>query len=134
LCSGRVHVKAEQVVQRSIPLILLFVAGCSSGPTPDAIAAAEYVRSHYSNVEMVRLETEVPEYAAVAKITDGHRVKPWDSAAACAVRVRFSWRDGNRTTHDDWVVWVTGDHKALDWSSNSNRDNWRRYVRSFAKK
>src|ERR1700737_3914064 len=30
---------------------------------------------------------------------------PPDRPAACGVRVRFRYRDGGRTTSDDWVVW-----------------------------
>jgi hypothetical protein len=32
------------------------------------------------------------------------------------------------------VVWVTSDHKAIDWSGNPDGDKWRPYVQSFAKK
>jgi hypothetical protein len=49
------------------------------------------------------------------------------------VRVRFTWKDENRTTHDDMVVWVSGDHKAVGWSNNPNGDRWRQFVQSVAK-
>jgi hypothetical protein len=121
-------------MRRSIALVVfLFVAGCGFGPNPDTAAAEKFVRSSYSNVEIERLETEGPEYATVSKIPDSHRVKPADRPAACGVRVRFTWRDGNRTTHDDWVVWVTSDHQAIDRSGNGSGDNWRQLVRSAAK-
>jgi hypothetical protein len=41
----------------------------------------------------------------------GLRVTPSDRPAACGVPVRY--RDGGRTTSDDWVVRVTSDHKAI---------------------
>ena len=116
----------------------LFTAGCME--TPDHAAAADQaaaeacVRNAYSNVEMVKIAVEEPEYAAVSKVPDSHRTKPADSPATCGVRVRFTWRDENRTTHDDWVVWVTSDHKMIDWSSNPVGDKWRQYVQSAAKK
>jgi hypothetical protein len=48
--------------------------------------------------------------------------------------VRFRLRDGGRTTNDNAVVWVTGDHNAVDWTGNPDGDNRRQYVRRFAKK
>jgi hypothetical protein len=42
--------------------------------------------------------------------------------------------DTDKKIQDDWVVWVTSNHKAIDWSGNADGDNWRQYVRSFAKK
>jgi hypothetical protein len=42
--------------------------------------------------------------------------------------------DTDKKIQDDWVVWVTSNHKAVDWSGNADGDNWRQYVRSFAKK
>ncbi|HVS37620.1 MAG TPA: hypothetical protein VMS17_18805 [Gemmataceae bacterium] len=126
--------KRDYTMRWSIGLAFLFAVGCESGPNPDAVAAEKYVRSCYSNVEIVRIETEAPEYAAVSKIVDGSRTKPLDKPAACAVRVRFTWQEENRTTHDDWVVWVTSEHKAIAWTGNANRDQWRPYVQSCANK
>ena len=109
-------------------LTALCVVGCGTDSSQDAAAATAFVRSMYSNVDTTIVAVEKPEYATILKIPRK------GVAAACGVRVRFEWRDGNRTTHDDWVVWVTSDHKAIDWSGNADGDNWRRYVRSFAKK
>jgi hypothetical protein len=121
-------------MRRSICLVFLFLIGCGMGPNPDAVEAEKYVRSHYSNVEMVQIVAEEPEYAAVSKVPDSHRAKPSDQPPACGVRVRFTWRDEGRTTHDDWLVWVTNDHQPIDWSGNPAGDNWRQYLRSHAAK
>jgi hypothetical protein len=121
-------------MRRSIALVLLFVAGCGSGSSLDTAAAEKFVRSSYSNVDMVDLKVEGPEYATVSTIPESHRTKPADKPAACAVRVKFTWRDENRTTHDDWVVWVTGDHQVIDRTGNGDGDNWRQHVRAIAKK
>jgi hypothetical protein len=121
-------------MRRLIALAFLFAAGCATGPNPDAVAAEKYVRNGYTNVEMVQLESEEPEYAAFPKIPNSHRPKPADRPAACGVRVRFTWRDEGRTTHDDWLVWVTSDHEAIEWTSNPVGDNWRQYLRSHAAK
>jgi hypothetical protein len=76
-----------------------------------------------------------PEYATIPKIPKRNPKNPApDRSAACGVRVKFTWRDGSRTTHDDWVVWVTSDHKAVGWTDAHGGDNWRRYVQSFAEK
>jgi hypothetical protein len=122
------------IMRRSIALVFLFLAGCAASTEPDTDAARAYVRSGYSNVDIV-LDVEEPEYATIPKIPRDHLASSVpDRSAACGVRVRFTWRDGNRTTHDDWVVWVTSDHKAVGWSGNPDRDKWRQYVRSVAKK
>jgi hypothetical protein len=117
--------------------VALSVAGCGSTSKPDTDAAREFVRTVYSNpaIDVDVTLVEEPEYAAIPKIPRERLASSVpDRSAACGVRVRFSWRDENRTTHDDMVVWVTSDHKAVGWSSNPDRDNWRQYVRSVAKK
>ena len=121
-------------MQRSIALVFLFAVGCARAPNPDTGAAEKYVRNNYANVQITDIASEEPEYATVSKVPAGHRTKPSNKPVACGVRVRFTWRDGNRTTHDDWVVWVTSDHHAVDWSGNPDGDKWRQYVRSCAKK
>lgn len=124
-------------MRRSVALLLLFVVGCGTSSMPDTDAAREHVRSFYSSPAITLDITlnEEPEYATIPKIPRDHLANSVpDRSAACGVRVRFTWRDGNRTTHDDWVVWVTSDHKAAGWSSNPDGDKWRRYVRSVANK
>jgi len=108
-------------------LVFLFGIGCGTAPNADTLAARELLRSLNKYAEIVLVEG--PEYATIPKIP-----KPPDRSAACGVRIRFRWQDGGRTTNDDWVIWVTSDHKAIDWSGNPNGDNWREYVRSFARK
>ena len=123
-------------MRRFLALGLLFTAGCGTETKLDTDAAREFVRRSYSN-PAISLEItldEEPEYANLPKIPRGSNGTLSDKSAACGVRVRFTWRDEGRTTHDDWVVWVTSDHKAIDWVGNPERDNWRKYVRSFAKK
>ena len=125
-------------MRRSMVLVFLFAAGCGTETAPnlDTPAAREFVRSFYSSPAItldITLDEE-PEYATIPKIPRDHLASSVpDRSAACGVRVRFSYRDGNRTTHDDWVVWVTSDHKAVGWSGNPDGDKWRQYVRSFAK-
>jgi hypothetical protein len=120
-------------MRRSIALVFLFVVGCGSASNPDTVAARELVRSFYPSADSVIVEE--PEYATIPKIPKkGVGASPPDRPAACGVRVRFRYQDGGRTTSDDWVVWVTSDHKAIDWSGNPDGDKWRQYVRSFAKK
>jgi hypothetical protein len=124
-------------MRRSFALVFLFGIGCGTASNPDTLAAREHVRSFYSSPAITLDITlnEEPEYAAIPKIPKkGVGSSPADRPAACGVRVRFRHRDGGRTTSDDWVVWVTSDHKAIDWSGNPDGDNWRQYVRSFAKK
>jgi hypothetical protein len=126
-------------MRRSIVVIFLIAAGCETAPSPnpDTVAAWEHVRSFYSapHIRLYIAVGEEPEYATIPKIPRDHLASSVpDRSAACGVRVRFTWRDENRTTHDDWVVWVTSDHKAVGWSSNPNGDNWRQYVRSVAQK
>jgi hypothetical protein len=124
-------------MRRSVALFLLFVVGCGTSSKPDTDAAREKVRSFYSSpaISLDITLNEEPEYAAIPKIPRDHLARSVpDRSAACGVRVRFTWRDGNRTTHDDWVVWVTSDHKAVGWSGNPAGDNWRQFVRSFATK
>jgi len=120
-------------MRRSIAFVFLFVAGCETGQNPDTVAARELVRSLYSNVDATILVVEEPEYATIPKIRRGSGGTLSDKSAACGVRVKFEWRYGGRTTHDDWVVWVTSDHKAVDWVGNPDGDKWRPYVRSLAK-
>jgi hypothetical protein len=124
-------------MRRSIALVFLVVAGCGPASKADSDAAREFVRSFYSSPDItldLTLDGE-PEYAAIPKIPRDHLVSSApDRSAACGVRVRFTYRDGNRTTHDDWIVWVASDHKAVGWSGNPDGDKWRQYVRSLAKK
>jgi hypothetical protein len=124
-------------MRRSVALLLLFVVGCGTSSKPDTDAAREHVRSFYSSPAIsldITLDEE-PEYAIIPKIPRDHLTKSApDRSADCGVRVRFTWRDGNRTTHDDWVVWVTRHHKAVGWSGNPDGDKWREYVLSVAKK
>jgi hypothetical protein len=95
--------------------------------------ALECVRKLYPAADKVHVEG--PEYAAIPKLPGGHNARlSKDRPVACGILIRFRWRDGSRTTHDDWVVWVTSDHKAVDWSGNEGGDKWRPNVRSFAKK
>jgi hypothetical protein len=124
LAAGR-----EPTMRRSFALVCLFGIGCGNASQPDTDAAREFVRTFYSNVETVLDGDPEPEYAAIPSIPTKRA-----GSASCGVRVKFLWRDGSRTTHDDWVIWVTSDHKAIDWSSNVDGDNWRQYVRSVAEK
>jgi len=121
-------------MRRSFALVFLFGIGCGTASNPDTVAAREFVRSLYPSADTVLVEE--PEYAAIPKIPKkGVGSSPLDRpAACCGVRVRFRNRDGDRTRSDDWVVWVTSDQKAIDWSGNPDGDNWRQFVRSFAKK
>jgi hypothetical protein len=125
-------------MRRSIPLLLLFVSGCGSGNDPkrDAAAARDYVRSCFNpaiSVEMVL--DEPPEYASIPKIPRERLVKTApDRSATCGIRVRVTYRDEGRTSHDDWIVWVGGDHKGVAWSSNNFGDTWREHVQSLAQK
>ncbi len=120
-------------MRRSFALVFLFGIGCGTASNPDTVAAREFVRSLYPSADTVLVEE--PEYAAIPKIPKkGVGSSPADRPAACGVQVRFRHRDGGRNTSDDWVVWVTSDHKAIAWSGNPDGDNWRQYVRSFAKK
>ncbi len=104
---------------------------------PDTNAAREFVHSFYSNpaISFDITRCEEPEYATIPKIPRDHLVKSVpDRSAACGVRIAFTWRDRGRTTHDQWLVWVTSDHKAVGFSDNAGADNWRQYVQSVAKK
>src|SRR5262249_54967399 len=98
---------------------------------PDTAAAHDLVRKANRLAESIVIEG--PEYAAIPNIPK-KSIGNLERAAACGVRVRFRYRDGGRTTNDDWIVWVTSDHKAIDWSGNADGDNWRQYVHSLAKK
>ncbi len=122
-------------MRQSIVFVFFFVAGCGSGVNskPDIDAARGFLKSlnRYADIDLI----EEPEYAIISKTPPGHNVNwPNGRDAACGVRIKFTARDGNRTTHDDWVIWVTSDHTAIDWVGNANGDKWRQYVRSFAKK
>jgi hypothetical protein len=119
-------------MRRSFALLLLFGIGCGTESAPDTNAAQEFVRrvNRFAEPDLV----EDPEYADIPNIPmKGEGT--WDPAkpAACGVRVKFHWRDEKRTTHDDWVVWVTSDHKAIGWTDRAGGDNWRAFVQSFAK-
>jgi hypothetical protein len=122
-------------MRRFFAVVLLFGIGCSSSSKSDTVAARDLVQSLYANADSFTfLTVEGPEYAAIPKIPKhGVGSTTPDRPAACGVRVKFRWRNDSRTTTDDWVVWVTSDHKAIDWSGNADGDNWRRFVRSFAK-
>jgi hypothetical protein len=120
-------------MRQPIALVCLFLTGCGTASKSDTSAARELVQRFYPATDTVNVEG--PEYANIPKIPKiGGVGSSTDRSAACGVRVRFRYRDGGRTTRDDWVVWVTSNHKAIDWSGNADGDNWRQYVRSFAKK
>jgi len=124
-------------MRRSFVLIALFAAGCGSAPNVDTSkvdidAARALVLKMNRNVEFLLVDG--PEYAAIPKVTRGRSATLADKSAACGVRIRFREHDENRTVTDDWIVWVTGDHKAVDWLGNPEGDSWREYVRSLAKK
>ena len=121
-------------MKRAIAFVVLCGVGCGSGSNADTAAVEKYIRNSHANVELLKLEIEEPEYGAFSKVPDSHRTRPWTSLAACGVGVRFQWKDGSRTTRDDRVVWVTSDHQPIDWSGNAEGDNWRKFVRSLAKK
>ena len=122
-------------MRRSVILIFVFMVGCGSARESDVATARAFVQSMYSSPGIYTDITldEDPEYANIPKIPRDH-LASWapDQSAACGVRVRFSYQENNRTTHDDWVVWVNSDHKAVGWSGNPNGDNWRQYVQSLA--
>lgn len=120
-----------------ISFLFLFVFGCGTSSKPDTDAARGFVRSFYSNpaISFDFDAVDEPEYAVIPKIPRDHlATSAPDRSAACGVRVKFTWRDGSRTTHDDCVVWVASDHKAVGWSRNPNGDKWRQFVQSVAKK
>ena len=122
-------------MRRSIAVVVFFFVGCS-GPNADTAAVEKYLRSTHANADVFQIDKlEGPEYVAGVKVPDSHRSKKSDNKpAACGVRVRFTWKDGSRTTHDNQIVWVSSDHEVVDWSGNPEGDNWRNYVRSLAKK
>jgi hypothetical protein len=116
-------------------LFALFVSGC--GKSKDIAAAKEFVHHFYTNpdIDFVINRVDGPEYARVPKIPRDHIAPGYpDRSAACAARVWFAWRDGRSTSRADMLVWVGSDHKAVGWSTNPDGDNWRKYVRSFAKR
>jgi hypothetical protein len=125
-------------MQRSIALgslVLLFASGCGTSPRLDTEAAREYVERSYSNGAIDITLDQSPEYAPIARIPRDHIAKGYpDRAAACGVRAKFIYKDDHGTRRDDWVVWVSSDHKAVGWSGNANKDNWRQFVQSAAKK
>jgi hypothetical protein len=105
--------------------------GCGTASNPDTTAAREFLRSLNQDAEGVIVDQ--PEYAAIPKIPKRVPGDPNSAqGAACGVRVRFINRDGGGAKREDWVVWVTRDHAALDWTGNGDGDNWRQYVRSLA--
>jgi hypothetical protein len=127
-------------VRRAIVLVFLaflFVTGCGRSSKPDTDAARAFVRRYYSSSH-ISFEfdlVEGPEYATIPRIPrdlieSGYPDKPADGG----VRVRFTWREENRTTHDDVIVWLSSDHKAVGWSRNPRGDRWRQFVQSIAKK
>lgn len=118
-------------------LVSLLMAGCGAGNTAkeDTAAARDYLRKTYSNVQLDIHLLEGPEYADVPKIPrDNPNSRYPDQSAACGVRVKFTWHDGGRHNHDDWVIWVSREHKAVGWTSNTRGDQWREWVQSFARK
>ena len=123
-------------MRRLIALLLLlvpFLCGCGSA-AQDVAAAKQFVEGCYSNpaIDFKVDKVEGPEYAMVQRIPRDHLGKDHpDSSAACAVRVWFTWRDGERTTHDSWIVWVSKDHKGVGFSDPS-REEWRKFVKSVA--
>ena len=125
---------SEQTMRRPFAIFLLFVIGCgTSSSNSDTEAARKFIQGYYNNAEFDLVEG--PEYADIPNIPKKAVGKsPKDRPAACAVRIKFTFRDENRTTHDEWIVWVNSDHKAFDWSGNDQGDKWRKYVQSFAKK
>src|SRR5712671_5231170 len=97
-------------------LVLPLLASCGTTSNLDIAAAREFVKRHYSNpdISLNITRVEQPEYATVPKIPRDHIAEGFpDRSAACGVRVWFAWRDGRSTTHDDWLVWVSSDHKAV---------------------
>jgi hypothetical protein len=124
-------------MRRSIIVLLLFVAGCGKDTAPDTAAARAFVRSKYSasHITLTYDLVEEPEYATIPKIPRDHIAPGFpDRAAACGVRVKFTWKTGNSTTRDDWIVWVSSDHKGVGFSPNPSGDNWRQLVQSAATK
>src|SRR5579863_10733924 len=112
-------------------LVFPFVVGCEldTGPNPDVVAAGEFVRKMYSNVWSNVIPQAYPEYANIPTIPRDHLAKDAaDRSAACGVRVLFEWRDQNRFTTDDWIVWVNTEHKAVGFSPNPKKDDWRPWV------
>jgi hypothetical protein len=119
-------------MRRLFIFVILLASGCGTSPNPDADAARGLVRGLHPDAEIDLVDG--PEYTAVPKIPKhGPGDTSPDRPAAGGVRVRFLYRDGDRTTRDDWMIWVSGDHKAIDWSGNPDGDDWRRYLRSLAK-
>jgi hypothetical protein len=114
---------------------LLFAAGCGSSAKVDTDAAQELLRKMHSNEVLTIHVVEGPEYADIPRVPEGRGGKlSADKPAACGVRIKFTSQQENRTTHDDWVIWVSADHKAVSWVGNPKGDDWRPYVQSFAKK
>ncbi len=115
-------------------LIVPFACGCGTA-AQDVAAAKQFVKGFYSNPGIVFQvdKTEGPEYAKIERIPRDQIAKGYpDRSAACAVRVWFTWRDGGRTTHDSWIVWVSKDHKGVGYS-NPKTEPLRQYVKSVAK-
>jgi hypothetical protein len=120
-------------------LIGLPALGCGTA-AQDIAAAREQVRRMYSKSGDLEFNlVEGPEYAEIPKIPRDH-LASWaaDRPAACGVRIKFTWRQEigweNRTTRDDWVVWVSKDHKPAGFSPNGHGDDWRELVHSAAKR
>lgn len=120
-------------MRRILALVCLFAVGCGNNAKLDTSAAQEFVQRMNRSPEL--LIVEGPEYAEVPTVPKhGSGDKSPDKSAACGVRIKFRTRDENRTTTDDWIVWVASDHKAVDWTGNAKGDNWRPFVQSLAKK
>lgn len=124
-------------MRRPLILLLLFVAGCGNSAMYDVPAARAYVRGKYSadHITFTFELVEEPEYATIAKIPRDYIAAGYpDRAAACGVRIKFSWKTENRTTHEDWIVWVSSEHKAVGFSRNEHGDKWREFVQTWVKK
>ena len=115
----------------SIALLFLLSAGCGSSTQVDVEAARAFILNLYESPEIIFVEG--PEYADIPKIPKrGPGDKRPDRAAGCGVRVKFVIRDGSRISTYDQVIFVSSDHKALDFGAESG-DDWRQYVQSLAK-